>query len=819
MKSKTLHMIGNAHIDPVWLWQWTEGFHEVKATFRSALDRMKEYPDFTFTASSAAFYEWVEQSDPTLFAEIKARVAEGRWQVTGGWWVEPDCNIPGGESFARHGLYAQRYFQQKFGVIAHAGYCPDSFGHHGMLPQILRKSGLDNYVFMRPETPEKDLPGWLFWWESDDGSRVLAYRIPYSYGSWGGDLVNKVEATPELMAPPIDELMSFYGVGDHGGGPTRENIDNLHELDQDPAMPGVLLSTPDRYFTSVRAKGWELPVVHDDLQHHSSGCYSVNSTIKRTNRQVENLLMAAEKMSLVANWVTGQPYPHDLDKAWKNVLFNQFHDVMAGTSIEPAYHDAQATHGESIAIGQRALNLATQALVWRVKVAPEECHWPILVFNPHAWAVKANIQKDIVFYGLPENAILLDSQGRRLPFQLVQGSALVDFGPAVSFTADLPALGYTTFMLVSRADQPEIPSLSAGPNWLENGRWKLAIDPATGAIASLVDKTLGVELFRGLAARAVVIDDPSDTWSHGVFRFDNVTGAFQGSSITLSENGPVKSTLTVRSSYGASHLEQAFTLYAGLDRIDVAVTVDWHESQKLLKLRFPVAIEQGVATYEIPYGTIERPMDGEEEPGQAWVDVSGVLPGGGQPYGTRQPYGVSLINDGKYSYDIQPADIGLTVLRSPIFAHHMPAEPDPARQYTCVDQGIQHFNYALLPHTGTWKDAGTVRAAAEFNQPPVILIGTAHPDGALPKEESYISVEPANIIISVVKKAEDSDAMVLRAYETDHQATLATLHLPHWGRTLQVSFGPCEIKTLLIPRDPAEAVVETDLLERPLLHA
>ncbi len=810
MKQKTLHMIGNAHIDPVWLWQWTEGFHEVKATFRSALDRMKEYPDFTFTASSAAFYAWVEQSDPAMFAEIQARVTEGRWQIVGGWWVEPDCNIPGGESFARHGLYAQRFFQQKFGTMAHVGFCPDSFGHNGMLPQILRKSQMDCYVFMRPGPHEMDLPGWLFWWEADDGSRVLAYRIPYSYGSWGGDLLDKIEATSALIEPPLDEMMAFYGVGDHGGGPTRENLENIIAMDQDPALPRLLFSTPEAFFNAVKARGLNLPVVHDDLQHHSSGCYAVNSGIKSLNRRSENLLLAAEKFSLVADWAMGQPYPTDLGRAWQNVLFNQFHDVMAGTSIEPAYADAQAAHGESIAIAQRALNLATQSLAWGIQMSPEECRWPLVVFNPNTWTVKTNIEKDIVFYGLPENAVLLDARGQRLPFQIVQGSALVTFGPRISFTSELPALGYTTFMLVSQPDQPEYPSLEASPTCLENKRWKLEIDPVTGAIQSLFDKQVGAAVFEGLAAKAVVIDDPSDTWSHDIIRFDQVIGTFKADNLTLSEVGPVKATLTARSSYGSSHLVQSFTLYSDLDRIDVVVTVDWHETQKALKLRFPLNLEHGIATYEIPYGTIHRPMNGEEEAGQAWVDVTGKLPESGQVYG------VSLLNDSKYSFDIQPEDIGLTVLRSPIFAHHNPAVPDPQRIYTYVDQGIQHFAYALLPHADGWEVAGAVRRAAELNQPPIVLIGTAHSEGALAREDSFIAVDQPNVVVNVLKKAEDSDALVLRAYETDRKATQAILSLPKWGRNITAAFGPCEIKTFYVPRDPSAPVMETDLLERSL---
>ena len=252
MKPKTLHMIGNAHIDPVWLWRWQEGFQEVKATFRSALDRMQEYDDFIFVASSAAFYAWVEQNDPPMFAEIRQRVAEGRWEMVGGWWIEPDCNIPGGESFVRQALYGQRYFQEKFGVTARVGYNVDSFGHHGMLPQILKKSGLDFYVFMRPSPHEKDLPGHLFWWEADDGSRVLTFRILDAYCTWEWELEPHIRRCAKALAEsPLDDLMCFYGVGNHGGGPTKENIETIRRLQAEDELPTLLFSTPERFFESV----------------------------------------------------------------------------------------------------------------------------------------------------------------------------------------------------------------------------------------------------------------------------------------------------------------------------------------------------------------------------------------------------------------------------------------------------------------------------------------------------------------------------------------------------------------------------------------
>jgi alpha-mannosidase len=385
-------MIGNAHLDVVWLWQWQEGFQAAKATFRAALDLMRECDDFRFTSSSAATYEWIEHNDAEMFAEIKARVAEGRWEIAGGWWVQPDCNIPCGESFVRQGFYGQRYFKEKLGVTATVGYNVDSFGHHAMLPQILRKSGLTSYVFMRPQPHEKGLPGRLFWWESDDGSRVLAARIPYEYCTWGQDLHQHVSKCAAELHGPVDAMLCFYGVGNHGGGPTRENLRSIRAMDGDPALPALALSTLHCFFTSVRERQLALPTVHDELQHHARGCYAAHSGIKRWNRRAENLLLAAEKLAVLAHHATGLPYPGDFDRAWKDVLFNQFHDILAGTSIKPAYDDARDLYGEAAAIAARHLNNAMQALAWHVDVAQCEGSTPIVVFNPHAWPARVGVE-------------------------------------------------------------------------------------------------------------------------------------------------------------------------------------------------------------------------------------------------------------------------------------------------------------------------------------------------------------------------------------------------------------------------------------------
>ena len=824
----TLHMIGNAHIDPVWLWTWQEGFQEVLASFRSALDRMREYDDFVFVSSSAAFYEWVENTDPQMFAEIQQRVAEGRWEIVGGWWIQPDCNLPGGESFARQALYGQRYFHEKFGVTARVGYNVDSFGHHGMLPQLLKKSGLDYYVFMRPQPHEKGLPGRLFWWESDDGSRVLAFRLPFEYCTWGKELDKHVRRCASELKEPFNELMCFYGVGNHGGGPTIENIESIGRLDRQEQMPRLIFSSPNRFFASIDEKNLPLPVVHDELQRHASGCYAAHSGIKRWNREGENRLLAAEKWAAIAARVTGQPYPDNFDRAWKNVLFNQFHDILAGTSLPTAYDDALHQHGEAMAIADRALNYAMQSLAWNVEIPQENDVTPIVVFNPHAWQSRTNVELE--FGKLPENAaslsgpVLIDDSGRRLPVQIVHLETTSNGRHRLSFIADLPSLGYRTYRLAPGAADEQWPQIEASDFVLDNGRLRLEIDPRSGAIASLRDQLHGVEVFakdavggpdavgESTAARPVVLEDRSDTWSHNVFRFDDVIGEFELCDVQLVEHGPVKSVIRVRSAYQSSSLVQDFTMYPNLEKIDVHVTVDWREQFKALKLRFPLNLNHMSAVYEVPYGHIERFANGEEDPGQRWLDVSGTSRDSGEGYG------LSLLNDGKYSFDVHIREIGLTVLRSPIYAHHIPAEPEPGGQYQFVDQGIQRFTYTLLPHVGGWTTAGTVRRAAELNQRPTALISTYHPHGTLPQCASFVQVDRDNVNVTALKQAEGSDDMILRCYETCRMATIATITLPQWNRTISVRLGPCEIKTFRIPRDADSAVVETNLLETDLVE-
>jgi alpha-mannosidase len=360
---RTLHLVGNAHLDPVWLWPWQEGYQEARATFRSAIERMDEYPDFVFTCDQIVLLSWVEESDPELFERIRQRVAEGRWVNAGGWWVEPDCNLPMGESFARQGLYGQRYVLSRFGRLADVGMNADPFGHNAMLPQILRGQRMDAYVFLRPGPHESDLRGALFWWQAPDGSRVLAYRIPFEYGSAPGDVGFQTEKSLGQLDREGGEGMVFYGVGNHGGGPTRANIESIHRYDRMGTFGRMKMSSPREYFDELQSRKAglleHLQVRTDDLQHHAPGCYSAHSGIKAWQQRAQFAVLNAERWAAVSALGSGIRYPRDeLERAWKQVLFNQFHDILPGSAIEPAYDDARDQLGEAVAISKRIITRA-----------------------------------------------------------------------------------------------------------------------------------------------------------------------------------------------------------------------------------------------------------------------------------------------------------------------------------------------------------------------------------------------------------------------------------------------------------------------------
>lgn len=807
-KKKKLYMIGNAHIDTVWMWQWQEGYQEVKATFRSVLDRMKEYDDFIFTGSSAYCYEWIEENEPSMFEEIKERIKQGRWVIVGGWWTEPDLNAPAGESYVRQALYGQRYFNEKFGVMADTGYNIDSFGHNGMLPQILKKTGISNYVFMRPGRHEKGLESETFCWRSKDESEVIAFRLPFEYCTWPDGLKEHIKRCEGEIKEEGGSIMCFYGVGNHGGGPTIKNIESIYELNKQEDMPELLFSSPAEYFKDIKKSGRTLPVVYGELLHHSSGCYSAHSGVKAQNRRAENRLLTAETFSILAKELSnGKSAQPEYSKAWKEVLLNQFHDIMAGTSILPAYEDANESYGFALHTAAKGLNAAIQSISWHIDIPMEEGMKPIVVFNPHGFPAKMEVEMESP--SLKEGTVLLDDTDREIPYQLVQSMASSNGRCRISFIADLPSLGWRTFRLAVRKTRQVFEPVCADEHSAENQWFKIEWDEKTGYITSLLKKNDETQYFSGPAGVPVVIGDKSDTWSHGVLRFDKEIGRFSAVSVKKVESGPVKCVIRVTSQYGKSKIIQDFSVYKELDYVRVKTWVDWHEKQAMLKLAFPMELNYLRNTHEIPYGVVQREPDGAEYPMQAFVDVEGTNPGM-----TTNMNGLSILNDGKFAVSTDKKTVSLTILRSPVYANHEPYELCNDLEYVYMDQGVQTFAYGLYPHDGSWESAETVKLSRQFNAGPVALFETFH-KGELPCSLSFLEISEPNIILNVFKEAEDgSGDKILRLYETAGRKTEAVICMKTKNREIKASFRPFEIKTLRISGQDFGGARECDMLER-----
>lgn len=802
------HMIGHAHIDPVWLWPWTEGVSVVHSSFRSALDRMNETDDFCFTASSAQFYEWVAENDPAMLAEIRKRADEGRWNVVGGWWVEPDVNMPSGEALVRQGLYGQLTLQRLLGHRAKVATNPDSFGHTGTLPQILKLQGMENYIFMRPAPHEKSLPAELFWWEGADGTRVLTYRIQVSYNEQGS-VKNRIERILDTSKDqPMKSFMAYFGAGDHGGGATKENIRSIEELKVEKDAPEVFFSTTDNYFKEVRAdKNLKLPVVKDDLQHHAVGCYTAETAIKKGNRQSEAALVTAEKIAAIGSSVWGGGYPVDeLTAAWKKVLFLQFHDSLAGTSLYEHSESAREGYGFALDIAHEVTYMSVQKLEWKVP-AEDPASQYLLVFNPHAWEVRGNIEYDFNWRDPTISSHVEDEEGNPLLYQWVSGSSQTGSRKKLVIGATLPPLGYRQLRLLAGENQAVDNPARATSDKLENEY--LSVHFSSEGTISITDRKTGKKLFSGdgTGCRAVVIDDPSDTWSHDVKTYAEEIGAFGDATIKVLENGPLRVTIRSISTYGNSMLTIDWTLYAGSGNLEAKITLDWQEKLKMLKFSFPVDVSSPSATYETAYGHIERTTNGDEDPGQRWIDLSGIRDG--------SMYGLTVMNDAKYGYSVLDNDLRISVVRSAVFAHHRPTVLDPKAEYLWMDQGIQTFRMLLIPHEGSWKENIIPRMAEEFMVPPVSIYQGIH-CGSMPKSGSFLAVDSPNVIVSAIKQAEEGEDIIIRCVEASGMPAEATLDMRFADRKWNGSFRPFEIKSLRMDQNTGD-IREVNLLEEQLI--
>jgi len=818
MSKTVVHMIGQAHLDPVWLWRWTEGRAEALATSQSAADRLAEYPDFHFVRGESQVYSWIEDENPQLFAQIRKLIDEGRWHVVNGMVIQPDMNIPQGESFVRQALLGKAYMRERLGVEPRIAYCVDSFGHAGGLPQILRKCGFDAYVFMRPGPHEKELPSEVFWWQAPDGSRVLAFRISAAYTTHQVDQAQQIERALQAKPADLSHTMCFFGVGNHGGGPTKAQIENVQALAAERDDIDIRFSWPDAYFDAVAEETDGLPVVREELQYHAIGCYSAISALKRSYRKAECGLLLAERMASLAELWAESPLPRErLHALWQELCFNQFHDTLGGSSIKPAQDDAiRALDGITAAADQLA-NDAGRAVGARVDTAGPG--GTVVVFNPFAWPVQQYVEYEpwTNWQSWPENGwSLADDAGRPVPYQLIEThEALTSRHGGLNglvFPVELPPMGYRTYRFAPDLPQPEVAgSATAGANFLENDQVRVEVDPASGNIVSCVDKSTGVELVgAGGWNAAQVVEDRSDTWSHGIPGFGSEPlGHFAGVSVRIAEKGPLQASLLIERTYEGSHWLQQLILRHGESTLLLRNWLVWQGQWRVVKLVFDVAVTHPQAAHDTPFGWCLRPTDGAEVPTHMWMDVSGQAADG-----SAQTVGAALLNDGKYSCDVRDSMMRLTILRCPPYANHQPHDFGSKQRYDWIDQGYQEFTLAICPHIGGWQDNDILRRARELNTPFPLITTHGHA-GDRPRTDSLLNLTSPEMELTALKPAEDGDGYIIRLADSHGRGCQGALE---WkGQSFPVSLDPFEVATLRLAQAGDRWRLSTcDMLERPL---
>ena len=741
-----LSVNGHAHIDLGWLWPVHETRRKIVRTFRSVLELMGENPDFTFNQSSAQAYAWLEEDDPELFARVREKVLEGRIETVGGTWVEPDGQMPSGESWARQFLYGQRYFEQKFGQRSSVLWLPDTFGYAPALPQILKGAGISGFFTTKLSWNETNrFPHDLFAWEGLDGTRVTAHMFSNPGGSSEGTGAYNGEFKPRdlsgvwqnyrgknlrVWGEQTPSSLFTYGYGDGGGGPSREHLERFERLRDYPAMPRLEHSRVDHFFAGLPSQN--LPVWRGELylELHRATLTS-QGRIKKLNRAAEHRLVEAETLASL-NWLRGAEYPAGvLERAWKTVLLNQFHDILPGSSIAEVY--AVAVPELEGVLGD------AQNLVAGVGRGAEG--WT--VFNAALgsrplWTVLPGAQ-----------APILNLEGQSLPTQQVEGGVLVfEGGPFV------PQLGGSRLM----PGEPNTPAPhSAGEgavtleqtegSWvLDNGRVRVEIG-ADGTIGRMYDLKAARDLFKGRGNRLVAYPDLPRDWE----AWDTTTSSAQGGeellevhSIEILETGPLRAAVKVTRKWRSSTVVQTYRLGLNSARVDLETHLDWHERRTLLRALFPLHIHAPYASFETAFGAVTRPthrntswdMARFEVCGHRWADLS------------ESGYGVALLNNGKYGHEVLGNTLALSLVRGPMF-------PDPR-----ADEGEHHFTYSLYPHVGDAAQGGVALEALDLNSPLMVL------PGALENPLEGFALTGLPLMLSALKKAEDSDALILRMFET-----------------------------------------------------
>lgn len=748
--------VGHAHIDVAWLWTLGQTVRKSGRTFSNVLRLMEEFPSYTFSQSQAQLYSYTERYYPEIFEQIRERVSEGRWEVMGGTWVEPDCNAIGAESLVRQFLLGRGYFRRHFGdVDTPVLWLPDTFGYSWALPQLIKQAGMKYFITHKMSWNQyNQMPNQILWWQGLDGTRVLTHflttltgdeYLPYSTTYNGNVSPQEVFSTWDNFRQKelYNELLTAYGYGDGGGGPTREMIENIERYQEHPGAPRVRTGTVREYMERIENEiSDRLPVWNGEfyLEYHR-GTYTSQARNKRNNRKSEFLMHDAEFLAALAALTTDFDYPHeDIYQAWELICLNQFHDILPGSSIGEVYEDSDRDYQIIAELGVKTREAALNALMSRMPA-----NSTVMAVNPTSFGGR---RIGLLEGDLNSGAFLTDGSGTAVRMQPVEGGTLIE----IEATAPYSVIGLTETQDVPFVSTPVLSaSQSDGQTVLENALIRVEFN-AGGDITRLYDKqaTREVLLPNEVANSLLVFEDRPmnfDAWDIDIFYEDRVEKIEGVESFTIIEQGPLRAGVSINRRYKNSEIRQKIYLYADSKRLDFDTWIDWHEHHLLLKVAFPVDVINPRATFDVQWGNVERATHRNtswdwarfETCAHKWADLS------------EGNYGVALLNDCKYGYDIHGQVMRLTLLKSA-------TSPDAN-----ADQGEHLMVYSLLPHEGDWRNQ-VIEEAYDLNNPLILRhVSGGAAGGNLPV--SLVSTTGTPVVIETVKLAEDGNGLIVRLYE------------------------------------------------------
>ncbi len=808
----TIQVVGHAHMDMNWLWTYSETMQMCNDNLRQVVAFMDEFPDFTMLQSQASVYNFVEMVDPPLFEQVKKYVKAGRLELAGGMWTEGDMNMSSGEAISRSFLLGQRFFQSRFGKMANIGWLPDNFGHISQMPQILKLAGCDYFYFHRV----KPYLG-TFWWIAPDSSKVLCY----ANDTYNGDITPDLKDEINKFSPDKHRILQITGVGDHGGGPTRANIDMVHKLDKTPGYPAVKFTSAGNFFKKASKEMDGRPTHRGEMQFIFEGCYTNVADIKAGNRNSENALYASEFFNTL-RWLNGDKYPseefHDL---WTTVTFNEFHDILPGSAINEANKEAIARYSEVLRKTTELRNNAFRKMADEVKFQAG-LGQPVVAYNLQPYSRKAVVEANVYSHEEPVTAkfaswgnyygsknikpvdkgqgnvptvLIRDASGKTYPAQVVWGkSTPPGFTSKIQFIVEnMPAGGYKTFYVDVTKPGEYNEAIPFTNSTFETDFFTIKFDMKTGGIVSLFDKRTKKEFVRKggqLNTLRISLEDKKGGMKSWVInKFVGQEDVTNVASVKVVENGPVRACVETVKTWGKSRFIERTYLYRSYPRIDYDMEVHWLETgsdstdSPMLRAVFPISMENARFYSQVPFDVVERPVDGkingkeapsylkhadaygiiaevgegQEVPAQKWVDI------------TDGNVGIALLNKTKYGHSYSHGDLRITLMRTA-------GEPD-----IYPNLGKFNISYSLFPHVGDWKK-GVWAEGEDFNvpvyaaEPPSLALAKAH--ATRPEEASFFSVDTPGVILSGIKQAEDGKELIVRLAEIEGKPTTVKLNVP-----------------------------------------